>query len=107
MMALSFVMACHKSDTPAPSGQQQTSGKLIYQNPAVDGAGLFYKVETTDEILIPNPDATEDPLVKYAAFLDVHTNLSYKDTGRKGCLGNIAGCTGTYRIIDIISMKKE
>ncbi len=72
MMTLSLFISCSKNNNPSNSRIQQTSGKLIYENPAGDGAGLYYLCE--NGIIILNPDAAEDPVVQYAAFINIQTN---------------------------------
>jgi hypothetical protein len=69
-----------------PPGSQKISGVLHYSHPAVDGAGLTYLTDKGETLLFKNQSSDlYSQYLKYKNFVDLHTLLTYQDSGSTGC----------------------
>lgn len=96
--------ACKKNAENKPVSE--VHGTLYFQDPAVDGAGHFFRVDITDELLL-SPDF-KDP--KYKQYINVHTSLKFIDLGVRSCFeyGMVpgGGCPLPYRSVNVVSFTK-
>jgi hypothetical protein len=69
-----------------PPASQKISGVLHYSDPAVDGAGLTYVTDKGETLLFENEFSDQhSQYLKYKNFIDIHSSLTYQDSGTTGC----------------------
>jgi hypothetical protein len=83
----SFFISCKKNcGSKEPPGSQKISGVLHYSDPAVDGAGLIYETDKGENLLFKNEFSDlHTQYLKYKNLLEVHSSLTYENTGTTGC----------------------
>jgi len=101
--------SCKKEDHSSKT--LQTHGTLYYSDPAVDGAGLFFTTDQSENILFKNEDADYyAQYLHYKDFVGSHCRLTYEDEGAKGCPPSMdpGYCqTHGWRIVKVKKIEKD
>ncbi len=85
----------------APGQISDVSGYLRYSNPASDGDGFTYTIDSGNEIIV----SIDFQKSAYSAFINVHSTLHFIDLGQKVCLtGMVAGCPVKVREVNVVSL---
>ena len=110
-ICLAVFYSCKKENKKpsGPSGQQIITGTLRYSDPAVDGAGLYYETDSAEVLIIKDDTANmESREPKYIDFVNIHSRLTFTDSGEKGCLsGMMPGpCTNRHRLVTVNKLEK-
>ncbi len=115
--ALLLLSSCSKNNSATDTGSEtMVQGHLRYYCSCYDGPGLYYVVELSDSLRnLPSFNAADSILLigdskgdwlsnlpdSLAKYVDAHTVLSGKLTGKKGCtVGQISGCPLNFKVID-------
>jgi hypothetical protein len=89
---------CKKAATGKIS---EVTGYLRYSNPASDGDGFTYTIDSSNEIILSNDFQKSS----YAVFINVHSIFRFIDQGQKACLpGMVAGCPVKVREVQVVSL---
>ena len=98
------VLCCKKENLPNEMPNRATvGGYLYYSSPASDGSGYTFRIDSTGEIIVSDDFDTR----QYDEFINAHTRLDFVNTGRTRCISGFAGCTGKFRIVQVVSIKKD
>ncbi len=105
-----ILFSCSKSKTtPEP---KIVVGILYYQDPASDGAGLYFLTDSAHEYLYfydSSGDHFNDP-DDFKDSLNKHLRLTYLDEGRRGCPWcqvPVVPVSMEERIVKLISLTKD
>ena len=109
--------SCMKSSGPkasnytAPAGTQIVTGKLWYSDPASDGSGLFFAVDTGGNLLFKNEYAdTYQQYLHFKDLVNLHCRLTFTATGDSSCLfSDIPGYCETHQvpIVEVKSLQPQ
>jgi hypothetical protein len=93
---------CKKSEDVQPASV--VNGYLYYQNPASDGIGYYFVVDSTQELIV-SKDFKD---TQWATFLNAHVTMRFIDTGKKTCVEGImtAECPPNFRLVQVIGFQK-
>ncbi|MHA4810767.1 hypothetical protein ACX0G9_21855 [Flavitalea flava] len=83
----------------------QAHGTLYFQDPAADGVGFYYKIDTSGEFIL-SPDFSNP---EWNQYINVHTSLKFVYLGKKSCyeFGMAPLACGTpLRSVEVISFTK-
>jgi hypothetical protein len=85
----------------APGKTSEVSGYLRYSNPAWDGVGFTYTIDSSHEIILSD----DFQKTSFAAFINVHSILRFIDQGQQACLpGMAAGCPVKVREVKVVNL---
>jgi hypothetical protein len=98
-IALLAFAGCKKTANGTTS---EASGYLRYSNPASDGNGFTYTIDSSHEIILSNDFQKSS----YAVFINAHSILRFIDQGQKACLpGMVPGCPIKVREVKVVSLR--
>ena len=109
-------VSCFKDNPykPAPEpevipGTETVNGTLNYSCECLDGNGLAFHTDDYKTLVFIDDDSTDNwpavdsMITKYKDFMDVHTRLTYIDSGKTRCNHEMmAGC----RLVPIVQIVK-
>jgi hypothetical protein len=109
---ITFVISSCKKDSGAvpPEGSQMVSGILFWSDPAVDGPGLYYQTESSEQLILKEDTLNMYALhLKYKDLLGIHSRLTYTNTGDSSCLSqDIPGpCLHPLRVVEVLNLVKQ
>jgi hypothetical protein len=108
ILSLSFI-SCKKEDKNTPSNAQTVTGILRYYSSTAGYVKdkLRYETDGTETLLFYDADSYDYyQYQKYQTSVDIHSTLTYEDTGETGCsLGlQATPCTYPLRVVKVIKL---
>ncbi|HEX4850795.1 MAG TPA: hypothetical protein VFV08_08320 [Puia sp.] len=102
-LGILFSFSCHKNSVSKTAAIEIARGTLIYQDPASDGMGHYFLVDSTNEIILSD-NFKED---KYKNLIGIHSLLQMVDSGQEGCpeASMIPGpCTIKFKKVQVVNL---
>jgi len=104
--------SCHKNCGPSEKAIDPshaiiiTTGVLHYDN-FPDGWGLYYETDSSTHLILKNNLGSDTALYNhYKAFVNQHTQLSYRNRGETGCLYGIGPVCGVA-VVDVVELIRQ